>query len=66
VPAAKVVAIWSVVHVGLNQFRTPSASVAKRIQDIKPVMIDDWWVIHVGADLIDELTDQLKQDEKGS
>ena len=66
VSAAKVVAIWSAVHVGLNQFRKTSTSVAERIQDIKPVMIDDWWVIHVGADLIDELTDQLKQDEKGS
>ena len=63
--AAKVVAIWSAVHFGLDKFRPAAAQNGVTLEDIKPAIVGDWWVLRVGADLIEGLIDQLEDDEKG-
>ena len=64
--AAKVVAIWNAVHFGLDKFRDAAPQKAVKLEDIKPSMIGDWWVLQVGADLVEGLIDQLQNDEKGA
>ncbi len=62
--AAKVIALWSAVHVGLNNFRPNALQGAVKLEDIKPAIVGDWWVIRVGADLIEGLMHQLEDDDK--
>ena len=64
--AAKVIAIWSAVHFGLDKFRDAAPQGAVKLEDIKPAMIGEWWVLRVGADLVEGLIDQLQKDEAGS
>jgi hypothetical protein len=64
--AAKVVAIWSAVHFGLDKFRDAAPPGAAKLEDIKPAIVGDWWVLRVGADLVEGLIDQLQKDEAGS
>ena len=66
VPAAKLVVIWSAVHFGLNQFRKSASQDAVTVEDIKPTMVGDWWVIRVGADLAEGLIDQMRGDGAGT
>jgi len=63
--AAKVVAIWSAVHFGLDKFRDAAPKGSAKLEDIKPAMVGDWWVLRVGADLVEGLLDQLQDDENG-
>jgi hypothetical protein len=65
IPATQLVALWSAVHVGLGEFRDPAATVAENIKDIQPAMVDDWWVIRVGTDLIESMIDQMKKEAEG-
>jgi len=64
--AAKVVAAWSAVHFGLDQFRAPASPDAAKVQDIVPTMVGDWWVIRVGSDLAEGMINQLEADENGA
>lgn len=64
--AAKVIAIWSAVHVGLDTFRTPVSQSGVKLEDIKPAIVGDWWVLRVGEDLVEGLVDQLRKDESGT
>ena len=64
--AAKVVAIWSAVHFGLDKFRDAAPPGAAKLDDIKPAVVGDWWVLRVGADLVEGLLDQLQKDEEGA
>ena len=50
---------------GLGEFRDPAATVAENIKDIQPAMVDDWWVIRVGTDLIESMIDQMKKEAEG-
>ena len=61
--AAKVVAIWSAVHFGLDPFRGPAAQAAKKLKDVEPAIVGDWWVIRVGTDLAESMIGQLEKDE---
>jgi hypothetical protein len=63
-PAAKVVAIWSAVHLGLGEFRRSPAPAATALKNITPDVVGDWWVLRVGADLVESMLDQLDDDEK--
>ena len=60
---AKVVAIWSAVHFGLDPFRGPAAQAAKKLKDVEPAIVGDWWVIRVGTDLAESMIGQLEKDE---
>ena len=60
------VAIWSAVHFGLDKFRDAAPPGAAKLEDIKPAIVGDWWVLRVGADLVEGLIDQLQKDEAGS
>ncbi len=64
--AAKVVAIWSAVHFGLDKFRDAAPPGAAKLDDIKPAMVGDWWVLRVGADLVEGLIEQLQKDGEGT
>ena len=64
--AAKVVAIWSAVHFGLDKFRDSPSQGGVKLEDIKPAMVGEWWVLRVGEDLVEGLIDQLQKDEKGT
>jgi hypothetical protein len=64
--AAKVIAMWSAVHVGLDTFRESAPQRAVKLEDIKPAIVGDWWVLRVGADLVEGLVDQLRKDESGN
>jgi hypothetical protein len=64
--AAKVIAMWSAVHVGLDTFRESAPQSPVKLEDIKPAIVGDWWVLRVGADLVEGLVDQLRKDESGS
>ena len=64
--AAKVVAIWSAVHFGLDKFRDAAPPGAAKLDDIKPAVVGDWWVLRVGADLVEGLIEQLQKDEEGA
>ena len=64
--AAKVIAIWSAVHFGLDSFRKPASQGGVKLEDIKPAIVGEWWVLRVGEDLVEGLIDQLRNDEKGT
>lgn len=64
--AAKVIAIWSAVHFGLDTFRKPASQGGVKLEDIKPAFVGEWWVLRVGEDLVEGLIDQLQKDEKGT
>ena len=64
--AAKVIAIWSAVHFGLDKFRDAAPPGAAKLEDIKPAMVGDWWVLRVGSDLVEGLIEQLQKDEEGT
>jgi hypothetical protein len=64
--AAKVIAIWSAVHFGLDKFRTSATQQSVKLEDIKPAMVGEWWVLRVGDDLVEGVIDQLQEDEKGT
>jgi hypothetical protein len=64
--AAKVVALWSAVHFGLNKFRANASQDPVKLEDIKPAIVGEWWVIRVGADLVEDLINQLEDDEQGA
>jgi hypothetical protein len=61
--AAKVVAIWSAVHFGLDKFRDAAPPGAAKLEDLKPAVVGDWWVLRVGSDLVEGLLEQLQKDE---
>ena len=62
--AAKVVAIWTTVHFGLDKFRQAAPPGTAKLEDIKPAMVGEWWVLRVGADLVEGLLQQLRDDDK--
>jgi hypothetical protein len=64
--AAKVIAIWSAVHFGLDKFRDAAPPGAAKLEDIKPAVVGDWWVLRVGSDLVEGLIEQLQKDEEGT
>jgi hypothetical protein len=37
-----------------------------KLEDIKPAIVGDWWVLRVGTDLVEGLVDQLRKDESGN
>jgi hypothetical protein len=61
-----VIAIWSAVHFGLDKFRTSATQQSVKLEDIKPAMVGEWWVLRVGDDLVEGVIDQLQEDEKGT
>jgi hypothetical protein len=63
--AAKVVALWQSVHGAMDRFREPSSPRAHEIVEaFKPSMVGDWWVVHVGADLLESLIDDLEDNQR--
>jgi len=64
--AAKVIAMWSAVHVALDTFRESAPQGTVKLEDIKPAIVGDWWVLRVGTDLVEGLVDQLRKDESGN
>ncbi len=62
--AAKVVAIWTTVHFGLDKFREAAPPGTAKLEDIKPAMVGEWWVLRVGSDLVEGLLQQLRDDNK--
>ena len=62
--AAKVVAIWTTVHFGLDKFRQAAPPGTAKLEDIKPAMVGEWWVLRVGSDLVEGLLQQLRDDDK--
>ena len=62
--AAKVVAIWTTVHFGLDKFRQAAPPGTAKLEDIKPARVGEWWVLRVGSDLVEGLLQQLRDDDK--
>jgi hypothetical protein len=52
------------VHFGLDTFRDAAPKGAAKLEDIKPAMVGDWWVLRVGSDLVEGLLKQLQDDDK--
>jgi len=63
--AAKVVALWSAVHTAMDRFRETSSSKAHDVvETFKPTTVGEWWVIHVGADLLESLIQDMQDDPR--
>jgi len=61
----KIVALWNVVNGGLNRFRDAAPGAAPKITDIKPDVVGEWWVMRVGADVLEKVIQRF-QGEQGS
>lgn len=53
--AVKLVALWNVVNGGMSRFRDTPSSTAPKVTDIKPDVIGEWWVMRVGADVLEKV-----------
>lgn len=59
--AGKLVAIWGVSNTALNRFRDGGAASNATATAIAPTVVGDWWVIRVGADLVEGFLDGLSE-----
>jgi hypothetical protein len=62
VTAVKIVTLWNVVNRGLGRFRDQQPEAAPKITDIKPDVIGEWWVMRVGADVLEKVIQNFQSD----
>jgi len=48
----------------LDTFRDAAPPGAAQLEDIKPAIVADWWVLRVGTDLVEGLLKQLQDNDK--
>ena len=61
--AVKIVALWNVVNGGLSRFRDKQPDSAPKVTDIKPDVIGEWWVMRVGADVLEKVIQNFQADQ---